>query len=231
MQPLIITAHLMTGFASSDPWSPAIDGILAYQFMREKLGAEEFALHAHRDDQQEPVEGLPLAVERWGDWWWYQCSTPIYRSHAEVTRHLHRRFDAGSAERYWNNQGKSGKVMTGAGPYKNARLSLLQHVTPAVRWAVVGDKPEIERLLALVTHIGARCGSGYGRVRNWEVEEAETLAEDLARQHRPLPETHPDALALEGPRMVWGLRPPGRHPLNITDCAMPPHREAIYADA
>lgn len=230
MQPLIVTAELMTGFASSDPWSPSIDGILAYRVMMERLGPEAFALGQHRSDRLEPVEGLPLALEHWEDWWWYQCSAPIYRAHAEVVRHLHRRFDAHQAERWWGNQGKSGKVLTAAGPYKNARLPLMQHVTPAVSWVVVGDQAEIERLLGHVTHIGARVGAGFGRVRRWRVEEGGILGEDLARGHRPLPENHPDAPALEGPRMMWGLRPPVRHQGNITQCAMPDHREAIHVD-
>jgi CRISPR type IV-associated protein Csf3 len=230
MQPLIVTAELMTGFASSDPWSPSIDGILAYRVMMERLGPEAFALSAHRSDQQEPVEGLPLAVEQWDGWRWYQCSSPIYRAHAQVTRHLHRRFDAAQAERWWGNPGKSGKVLVAAGPYKNARLPLMQHVTPAVQWAVVGERDEIERLLAQVTHIGARVGAGYGRVRRWRVEAAGVVAVELASTHRPLPEGHPDASALEGPRMVWGIRPPGRHPDNLVDCAMPDHREALYGE-
>lgn len=227
MQPLIITAHLMTGFASSDPWSPAIDGILAYQFMREKLGAEEFALNQHRNDKLQPVDGLPLAVEQWQSWWWYQCSSPIYRAHADVTRYLHRRFDAGAAERYWGNQGKSGKVLVAGGPYKNVRMPIIQHVTPAVHWSAVGDKAEVERLLSKVTHIGGRCGAGYGRIREWSVTDGGEQVKVLACGHRPLPVDHEKASVLCGPIIPWGVRPPVRHDGNITLCAMPEHRESI----
>jgi CRISPR type IV-associated protein Csf3 len=221
MQALKITAELMTGFASSDPWSPAIDGILAYQFMREKLGDEEFAIRSHRMDLQEPVTGLPLGVEQHGDQWWYQCSFPEYTSVAEITRHTHRRFDARQAEKYWGTPGKSGKVLVAAGPYKNARLKLRQHVTPAVTWYCIGDQAEIERLLARVTHVGARVGAGYGRVRKWTVEPAE--CETLARFRRGLPVEFAQAHQLEGQEMIHGIRPPVRHPDNKTLCVMVAH--------
>src|SRR5690606_581961 len=44
MQPLVVTAYLANAFASPDPWSPALEGILAYWWLRETLGEEEFAL-------------------------------------------------------------------------------------------------------------------------------------------------------------------------------------------
>lgn len=218
MQALKITAELMTGFASSDPWSPAIDGILAYQFMREKLGDEEFSVRSHRSDKQEVVEGLPLGVERHGDLWWYQCSFPEYTSVAEVTRHTHRRFDARQAEKYWGTPGKSGKVLVAAGPYKNARLKVRQHVTPRVSWHCIGDQAEIERLLARVTHIGARIGAGYGRVRRWVVEPSD--CEHAARFRRGLPVAFASEHGLEGMQVIHGIRPPARHPDNKTLCVM-----------
>lgn len=218
MRPLKITARLSAGFISSDPWSPSIDGILAYQFMREKLGPEEFAISQHRSDMMQVVEGLPLAVERYGDWWWYQCSSPIYRSQLEMSRYLHRRFDAKQAERYWTDEGKSGKVLTAAGPYKNARLNYTQHITPKVEWHVVGDEAEIRRLLMRVTHIGGRVGSGFGKVRDWEIGDGD---ESLARLRRPLPKSFAQEHGIVGQEMIWGLRPPGRHPDNRTECVMP----------
>lgn len=225
MQPLVITAHLMSGFASSDPWSPAIDGVLAYRHMMDMLGPDEFAINCARRDLQQPVTGLPLAVETWGDWWWYQCSAPIYKTHAVHIHHLHRRFDAAQAEQWWGSGTKSGKVLVAAGPYKNARKPLMQHITPMVQWAAVGERTEIERLPSRVTHVGARVGSGFGRVRRWDVTDCDNP--DLARWHRPLPTDHEMAAQLDGPRMYWGVRPPGRHPENITECAMPMHSESL----
>ena len=228
MQPLTIIAQLMTGFAARDPWSPALDGILAYQVMRQRLGAEAFALAQHRHSEQQPVTGLPLQRIDWDAWWWYAASAPIYQCRAEVVRHVHRRFDARAAERWWGNAGKSGRVLTAAGPYKAARLPLHQYVTPEVRWQVIGDAAAIRPLLDATTHIGARYGIGYGRVRAWTIEPAGDAARQAALCARPLPVGHAMARHLAGPRMIWGLRPPARHPDNCTECALP---AADHADA
>lgn len=218
MQALKITAELMTGFASSSPFSPAIDGIIAYQYMREKLGDDEFAMRQHRTDLMEPVEDLPLAKENFGGQWWYQCSFPVFETMAQVVRHTHRRFDNRQAEKYWNNGDKSGKVLVAAGPYKNARLKLTQHITPRVTWYCIGDLEEVKRLVSKTTHIGARVGAGYGRVREWLVSECDDY--DKARFHRSLPVDFAQKHGLTGVEMYEGIRPPARHPDNQTLCVM-----------
>jgi CRISPR type IV-associated protein Csf3 len=219
MQPLVVTAKLLSGFASKDKWSPALEGILGYVHMRRKLGDEEFAIRANRNDLHEDITDLPIGIDRLGDHWWYQCSSPVFVSQGEVLRHLHRRFDAYHAENHWDIGTKSGKVLVAAGPYKNARLSIMQHITGQVAWHVIGDKDKIEDLLSEVTHVGARVGVGFGKVRQWIVTD--DGSENLARYGRPLPVDHPKAHDLTGPRMEWGIRPPGRNPRNKTLCAMP----------
>lgn len=213
MDALKITAHLMSGFASNDRWSPAIDGIIAYAYMREVLG-DEFAISQHRNDLQAPCDALPLEKVHWQAHWWYAASSPIYDEAEQHTRYLHRRFDAYTAEMYTK---KKGKVQVQAGPYKNTRLPLAQHITGKIDWHVVGDRAKIERLLATVTHVGARCGAGFGRIRCWVITEGDA---ELARQYRPLPVGfpghNPDAIIMQR-----GLVPPFRHPATQTVCVMP----------
>ncbi len=217
MQSLTVTAHLMTGFASKFDWSPSLDGILAWVVQRERLGVEEFTATHYRTDLQAPVEGLPVAVERDGDDWWYQCSMPIYHSHAVMTHNLHKRFNSAEAESRMG--GKQTKIQTTKGPYKNARYQLRQHVTNKARWHVVGEKAEIERLLAQVSHIGAKVGVGYGRVRRWEVTADGD--KQTARLHRPLPKAFADANGVKGMLLEWGHRPPIRLPENQRLCVIP----------
>lgn len=221
MESLKITAQLYSGFASSDEWSPALDGILAYRHMQEVLGSEEFGLAASDPQRLAPVEGLPLEVVVWREWWWYSCSLPIYSQAAEVTRHLHRRFDAQHAERHVDLGGKSGRVMVAAGPYKNRRLGIRHHVTDRVEWYAVGDRAEIERLLRGCGHIGMKYAAGFGRVRSWHVEPIGDDPEDRAYRHRPLPVEYADEIEVVGPKMIWGLRPPVRLAENQTLCVMP----------
>lgn len=217
MQALIVTARLRSGFAASDPWSPTLDGILAYWTMRERLGEEEFALQSARRDLMGPVEGLPLGVERHGDWWWYQCSAPCYEQKALVRRHYHRRFDAQHAERYLAAQ--KGRIQVKAGPYKSSRLAAQVRIAAEVRWHVIGDGEAIERLLGRCRQIGGHLGRGYGAVREWRVEPGGD--EVMARAHRALPVDYAAANHIDGERLLWGLRPPTWLPCNLTECVLP----------
>lgn len=221
MMPLRITAHLHSGFAAADRWSPALDGILAYWHLREVLGPEEFAITSADNAAMRPVEGLPLEVVHHGQWWWYACSSPMYSAAATVIRHIHRRFDARQAERHCDFQCRSEKVQVNAGPYKNRRLLLQQHITGQVQWHAVGDAAEVYRLLAQCPNIGAKFGAGFGRVRRWEVVEGDDTDATLARRHRPLPLEYADAQGVTGPLMEWGIRPPGRCKENRALCVMP----------
>lgn len=216
MIPIAITARLRTGFASSDPWSPAIDGIVGYWYMRELLGPEEFAISQGRDHGLKPADQLPMEKIEHDGQWWYACSSPIYQKQATVLRYMHRRFDQAPGERYLPDDIKT--VQTKAGPYKNARMAVQQHITDRVTWHVIGDLPEIERLLKRCTHIGAKIGAGFGRVRAWEFGSGDA---DIARHRRPLPVAYASQAGIEGDPMWWGLRPPARIPENCADCIMP----------
>ena len=215
MKPLTITAHLYSGFASSDPWSPSIDGIVAYWVMRDRLGPDEFALTQGTDYAMSPVEGLPFERVEHDGLWWYACSMPIYQGQATVRRHVHRRFDAFPAERYLVD---TGKVQTQAGAYKNARIAVMQHITPKVVWHAIGDRTEMERWLRRCSHIGGRLAAGFGRVRRWEFGDGDA---DTARYRRPLPLDYARQHGISGDVMDYGIRPPVRIAANITPCIMP----------
>ena len=84
---------------------------------------------------------------------------------------------------------------------------------------VVGDKAEIERLLSHITHIGAKVGVGYGRVRRWEV--AIGGDKQTARLHRPLPKAFADTNGVSGMLLECGHRPPIRVTDNQRLCVIP----------
>lgn len=219
MTPLRITATLRNGFASSDPWSPAIDGILAYWHVREQLGEEQFALTSVDSSAMEPVTDLPLAKTEWQGEWWYQCSSPIYATRAEFLRYYHRRFDIGAAQQYLQPQ--RGRVETKAGPFKAYRLSARVIVTPEVQWYAVGDSEEVRRLLRRCSAIGAKVGQGFGRVQAWTVETLRELPPYGGASDRPIPAEYARQIGAEGPMLLWGLRPPGRIRENLCVCVMP----------
>jgi CRISPR type IV-associated protein Csf3 len=213
---LRIVAHLRSGFASKFPWSPSIDGILAYVERMRALGPEEFALTQADLSAQKPNESLPLQMQQYGDTWWYQCSSPIYQAAIIEVRHLHRRFNAVEAETYMEG---SRKIETTKGPYKNARFQVQHRVTNRVEWHANGDRAAIEDMLRDVTHIGAKMGAGFGMVRAWEVREDGD--EETAVHHRPLPQAYAESHGISGIVMRWGYRPPIRIPENIDICVIP----------
>jgi CRISPR type IV-associated protein Csf3 len=218
MKPLIVRANLFSGFVSKFPWSPSLDGILAYQYRLNELGIDAFIeTKPHLNAQKAVVEGLPLAIERHGEDWWYQCSKPLYHQIAQVSRHYHRRFNALEAETYLD--GKKTEIETTKGPFKNARLIANHRLTNAVEWHCVGDKEEIEKLLSLVTHIGARVGVGFGRVRSWDVIDGGD--EKKARFLRPIPAEFAALRGVEGLKMMWAIRPPLQLPEHQRLCVIP----------
>ncbi len=218
MEPLKIIVELNNSFISNDPWSPSIDGILGYWKLLEELGEEQFFLQASNSESLLTIGNLPIEKEIWGDLWWYQCSSPEYKTRAEFLRYYHRRFDQFEAEKYMQKQ--RGRVQTKAGAYKNFRAPRRTIVTPSVSWDVVGEKKEIEYLLKRCHGIGAKTGAGNGQVMQWTVSEIDNS--DTARFRRPIPVDYakenniPDANIFH-----WGFRPAVRIPENQMLCAMP----------
>lgn len=219
MSPLVVTAHLVRGYSARDPWSPALEGILAYALMRERLSPDDFAAQAAQPTQLAPVEGLPLERVTFEDAWWWACSSPDpVGNYGRERRHFHRRFDD-QHERHLVDGVRT--VMTAAGPYKSARLSDVRVLCRALRWSVVGEAGEIARLLDGVIQVGRRRGVGYGEVSRWEVSLAGEAEAEAARWRRPVPAAAAAARGLSGPTMPWGLTPPSYAPACQALCVMP----------
>lgn len=216
-----MTAHLRHGYCANDPWSPALDGILAYWVLREQLSEEEFL--AGMVGATEPVIAdlsgvLARESDQEGHWWWV-CSSPVPAE--PVVRGpvwFHRRFDAGEAAQRVDPAVR--RVLTTGGAYKNYRQRRLLTVTAALIWHCVGDATEIARLLARCTHVGHGIARGWGEVARWEITP-EGADERLAREHRPLPVGWATAHGIGGMVLEWGIIPPGRWPAHRTLCVMP----------
>lgn len=220
MEPVIVRAHLVEGYVAADPWSPALDGILAYWAVREQLGEEEFAATAsgHGGAWIEPELPLERIAGPDGLYWW-AASSPT--SLGLVGRHesfRHRRFDDGDER--WLPE-KTGKVQTKAGPFKAYRDRELTVICAALEWACVGDAAGIERLLRRCTHVGAGGARGHGEVLQWEVLPGVEAEAARARTWRPLPVETAISVGAVGPVREWGVRPPGRDPRARALCVMP----------
>lgn len=108
------------------------------------------------------------------------------------------------------------------GRFRNRITPVLTIPASKISWHAVGDKNEIELLLHQVHAIGARRGSGEGRVVRWQLEEQESLAEEswwaFAHKHptgglgRLMPRSCAEALTKNNLiESIAGLRPPMFH--------------------
>lgn len=223
MSALRVVAHLAQGYVSSDPWSPALDGILAYWRLRELLGEEEFALGATGHRELVICEDLPLEREEWCGRWWWRCSSPIVTADARrFERHYHRRFDDAQASRFLPEGTR--RIETAAGPYKQYRHRAEVALAPCLEWHVLGEREGVERLLRRCVFIGSGISRGYGEVRRWEI--AEDGDPWLARFWRPLPAGFAAGHGISGLERDWGIVPPGRLPQHRMRCVMPLPRPA-----
>lgn len=217
LRTLRVVATLAQGYCTSDPWSPALDGILAYHQLHEQLGDEEFALGMSGHRPIVVPTDLPLGQEHWDDQWWWQCSAPITAPVGQFRRYFHRRFDIAPAIDLVSEQVK--RVRVSAGPYKIYRNGRQITLAPDITWHCIGDPVAIRDLLRDCTHIGQGRGRGWGEVRDWQVHEDGD--EMLARFHRPLPVEFARAHGVSGSVQQWGIRPPGRLPAHQLLCVMP----------
>lgn len=221
--PFSVTAHLPAGYSASDPWSPSLEGLLAYWMLREQLGEEAFALGSIGVDPMRVIgpDDLPLAVDRHEEAWWWVASSPIVASVARFPRWFHRRFDLAEAATYTAEAARTVNVK--GGQFKNYRIRREVVLTPTLTWHAMGDPDEVRRLLRRCTHIGYGGAKGYGEVARWEVA-ADGADESLARTYRPLPAEAATLRGIGGIPMRWGIRPPGRLPEHQILCMMPEPR-------
>lgn len=63
------------------------------------------------------------------------------------------------------------RVDTGTGANKSFRIPQPRAILASrMSWWAVGDPTEVERLLALITHVGKKRSVGFGRIAKWYVE-------------------------------------------------------------
>jgi CRISPR type IV-associated protein Csf3 len=186
LEPIKVTAKMMTGQVATTDGYLALDGILAYVWMRENH--PELIGTMITDFDEMLLSELPIEKRGTGDDWYYACSFACYTPLKETRRYWHKRFDAQLAEEYVDFENRRGKVNVRSAQYKNYRIPLNILLIPEITWYLVGDKAEIERMVNQITHIGKKASQGLGLVREWTVESIE---EDLSWL-RPIPDENGD---------------------------------------
>lgn len=166
MQPLKITALPRVGIETADAYLP-IDGILYATAMRRAYGPELLTASG----KAAPAAPVALPLERRGedDAWYYAASFAQWGPHADYSSFWVKRFDQ-EHDDLVDFDGRRGKVIVEQGRYKAYHMPTFLRHALWVSWYVVGEKVEIESLLAAVTHIGKKTSQGNGRIIAWTVE-------------------------------------------------------------
>lgn len=169
VQPLIITAELMTPVVHAEQAGTHLDSILSFA-----------ALTAHPMqsglDDAPCVVPLPLQlafVSATGLPLW--ACTPLMPREAVAGReYWHKRYPTQRAE-----FGDRQSANTSAGRWREYRVPLATDAASSLHALCIGDQAEIERLLMVVSHIGKKGSQGFGRVGRWTVTPAGHTLEDV----------------------------------------------------
>jgi len=172
-QPLQITATMRTAVVADEFLT--LDGVLLYQAMRQKHGAQLFTLPGGYKGE---LAEVPLRVINRGEPHWYYACSWAYPTRAwwlaEGVDYWNKRFDNGLSD-VIDFANKRGKVIIEQGQFKAYHMPIFYKVVDKITWFAVGDAAKIEQLLFTMTHIGKKTSQGWGEVIRWQVEP---IAED-----------------------------------------------------
>jgi hypothetical protein len=173
---LVITADLVTPVLHAERQITHLDSILSYAAMTDHPVASDY--------DQAAVIPLPLQlawVSPQGLPLW-ACTPLMPIIEGLLTReYWHKRYPSHRAD-----FGDRLNAVTSAGRWKEYRVPVHAQQIDRLHALAIGNAPEVERLLSIVTHIGKKGGMGYGRVARWSVTPVGvTLADVLAS--RPVP--------------------------------------------
>lgn len=159
-EPLRVTAELDTAVACDR--AIHLDALLAAAVaLRDGMAP---AAHAGE------MVDIEIPVERSACGRYHLASVGLSETETHELKYINRRFPI--AEAQWLGDKKLRRIDLSAGPQKHFRIPLeTRHPREGrVLFYAVGDGAAIERLMALITHLGRRRAVGLGRVRMWYVE-------------------------------------------------------------
>lgn len=164
-------------------------GLVDHPFLLDAPVSWAAAQAAIRDGEQLPpitgehVPDFDLPFARWdeGGTWGWMVSQADLTVEAWTAVEIRRKPATAEMARFT----RESRHHSGLGPHK-ARDVIVSAawVTRAVWEAEVTDRDRLEALLALVTHLGAHAGIGYGHVASWEIGPGTPNG----WRHRPMPD-------------------------------------------
>lgn len=234
MRNLKIVAHLLSGFAVADDWSPDLAGILEWIILDDRgIAVPNPTIEDVESARAIVDEAMPLKKTMISNEWYWAVSSPCYQYKAEYSSNFRKRWNPGvdSPSPDW---GKRKPKWSGSEGHEKAYdMPNYIRVTDAVTWYAVGNMAAVQELLNKCTGIGKKRSHGHGQVSSWEVSEVDYDwhlwgKDGVLMRPIPLPSAHRD-VPLDFAIRNWGWRPPAWLPENKAHCAMPIHTCKINA--
>lgn len=162
---LLVTARLSTPVVGVAGRAVMLDGPLAWAAAHHMIAAGRKP--APITAQHAPDFDLPLDSWHMGDVWGWCTSAATGSIESWTSIQLRKKVDMQAMHRFTQDRG----YHPGLGPHKARDTTIEAAWIPALTWHVsCTDQDRLERLLALVTHIGKHSAVGYGRVASWTVD-------------------------------------------------------------
>jgi len=174
--PLLVTARLASALAG-DP--PQLDALLEWALspfeasFRAKQNAGLPHYHIDRSLPAPPLAAIniPILRQNLGPWPVAKCSNPVMPvPEQETVEHICKKIAAEYATLL--APGERRIVATTNAWTKSYRLPLRIRIISCVRWACVGNRRNVAKALRDVPSLGKKVADGYGRIREWEIEDA-----------------------------------------------------------
>lgn len=200
--PIKVTAKLVDGRINSADGLLFLDSILYHAWFC-KYSPETFQ-GLVSDKPTDMKFGLPLRQLEGGR---YAASCGFYTQHSYAVEYWNKRPDfMGRNEKYLDAKGK---IDTGAGELKAYHFPQIIRTVSDIEFYAVGNPEKVRELLTYIPAIGKKPAAGWGKVKEWIVEE---FPEDWSTE---------GGYGLMRPMPVDEYDPKGRL-YTISDCAIRP---------
>ena len=219
MKQLQITAFMNTPLSVNDSWSPNLDAIL-YYFWLKKEGL--FQPNVNPDNYIKAE--IPLAEIEIDNVSFYKVSSPMYQVKRTQSMRYRKRWDNQDKHIEWGKQ--KAKIKTAEGHSKNWDLPLRLVETNRIDWFAEGNAMAIEELLADCKHLGKKRSQGKGLVRKWAIKQIQKDKTIVFNEKimRPIPVSVASHFLQDTSKqktLYWAYKPPYFLPDNQANCFMP----------
>ncbi len=226
---LTIKAFLQQGVVMDLRYGIALDGLLVSSLrgkrMEEEGGVTGSLIDGGLGNDSPEEWNVPLSKCFEGSDWHWMATTGMPANEAGVrvskVADGHRLFNELDEQRSPRVAVALPKNVGGPrGRFRTRVTPILSFPASQIIWRAVGDAEEVEKLLAGISSVGGRRGSGEGAILGWVVEETDSGLSDFEFSHlqpdgvigRPLPLGCAEQLDVSVLRLgAAGLRPPMFH--------------------